>query len=94
MSVDVEDSGIHQDIDTPADLRLTPSGKYSKTAQIEPSAADNAHPVDEGELPMSVAQRVFHGNFGRVALLNMTQQPPTEVGGLVTYGLKVRIRVD
>ncbi|WP_153576588.1 P-loop ATPase, Sll1717 family [Pseudomonas aeruginosa] len=23
-----------------------------------------------------------------------TQQPPTEVGGLVTYGLKVRIRVD
>ncbi|MDM9653829.1 winged helix-turn-helix domain-containing protein [Pseudomonas wenzhouensis] len=24
----------------------------------------------------------------------LTQQPPTEVGGLVTYGLKVRIRVD
>jgi hypothetical protein len=28
------------------------------------------------------------------AAFALTQQPPTEVGGLVTYGLKVRIRVD
>ena len=29
-----------------------------------------------------------------MAMTKNTQQPPTEVGGLVTYGLKVRIRVD
>ena len=33
-------------------------------------------------------------NQAAIGVLAATQQPPTEVGGLVTYGLKVRIRVD
>jgi hypothetical protein len=43
--------------------------------------------------PVEPADGKAHG-FGDNPFRALTQQPPTEVGGLVTYGLKVRIRVD
>ena len=38
--------------------------------------------------------RRMRGAWAQKKHRGKTQQPPTEVGGLVTYGLKVRIRVD
>ncbi|SUD60511.1 PedA protein [Ectopseudomonas oleovorans] len=66
---------------------------FAATAYVSNEKDDSISVIDLDSLEVTATLAV--GMRPRGLLLSSdTQQPPTEVGGLVTYGLKVRIRVD